>query len=69
MKPAEHSGGRVNRTTGPAMCWVCWPCIAPSIHSPENYFLSACFHPHPQTCVRSHGASSSVSLGAGGGRT
>ena len=41
MKPAEHSGGRVNRTTGPAMCWVCWPCIAPSIHSPENYFLSA----------------------------
>lgn len=43
-----------------------WPCIAPSIRSPENYSECLCAHPHPQRCARSHGTSSSVSLWAPG---
>lgn len=43
-----------------------WPCVAPSIRSPENYSECLCAHPHPQRCARSHGTSSSVSLWAPG---
>ena len=42
MKPADHSGVRVSRMTRTALCWVRWPCIAPSIHSPESYVRGAC---------------------------
>lgn len=51
MKPADHSGGQVSRMTGTAVCWVRWPCIAPSVHSPENYVRGACV-PVPPADVR-----------------
>ena len=50
MKPADH-WGRVSWTTGTALCWVRRPCVAPSIHSPENYALGASV-PIPPADVR-----------------